>query len=54
MAASIESLGVSVQGKVTRRYDDAKERTTLIVNESQAKEMFDALGPVLEFFAQKP
>jgi hypothetical protein len=54
MAASIEALGVSVSGKVTRRYDDSEERTTLVVTEDQAKEMYDALGPVLAFFEKQP
>jgi hypothetical protein len=53
MSASIESLGVSVTGKVTRRYDDRKDRTTVVVSEQQAREMYDALGPVLAFFEQQ-
>jgi hypothetical protein len=53
MAASIEAIGVSVTGKVTRRYDDAKDLTTIVMGEEQAQEMYDALGPVLEFFSQQ-
>lgn len=53
MAANIESLGVSVRGKVTRRYDDATDRTTLVIDQEQAEEMHSALGPVLEFFTQQ-
>jgi hypothetical protein len=53
MSASIESLGVSVSGKVTRRYDDRKDRTTLVVSEEQAREMAAALAPVLKFFDEE-
>jgi hypothetical protein len=53
MSASIESLGVSVNGKVTRRYDDKQDRTTLVVSEEQAREMAAALAPVLKFFDEQ-
>lgn len=50
MTASIEVLGISVGGKVVRRYDDANDRTTVAVTQAQARELYDALGPVIKFF----
>ena len=48
MAVVIEALGVSVKGQVVRRHED--NRTTLTLTQEQAQEMYDGLGPVLEFF----
>jgi hypothetical protein len=53
MSATVESLGVSVQGQVVRRHDRANDRTTLVLNQGQARELFDALAPVLSFFDQQ-
>lgn len=50
MSVSIESLGVSVSGPITRRYDQATNRTGLTLTQAQAQELYDALGPVLKFF----
>jgi len=51
MSASIEALAVSVKGSITRRSNG--DRTTLVLTEDQAKELHQALGPVLQFFANQ-
>lgn len=54
MSATIESLGVSVVGQVVRRYDRTGDRTTFVLDQDQARELFDALAPVLDFFDRQP
>lgn len=54
MAVNIESLGVSVSGQVVRRHDRTGDRTTLVLDQNQARELFDALAPVLDFFDKQP
>jgi len=54
MSATIETLGISVQGQVVRRHDRAADRTTFVLDQGQARELFDALAPVLEFFDKQP
>jgi hypothetical protein len=50
MGATIEQLGVSVPGQIVRRHDKDADRTTISLNAAQARELYDALGPVLAFF----
>lgn len=54
MSATIESLGVSVAGQVVRRFDRTDDRTTFVLDQNQARELFDALAPVLDFFDRQP
>lgn len=46
----IGSFGLVVPGKVTRKYVDADDTTTLTITGGQAKAMYEALGTVVEFF----
>lgn len=48
MSATIQSLGVSVEGQVVRKFDG--HTTTLVLDQAQARELYDALAPVLDFF----
>lgn len=47
---TIEQLGISFDGEIVRRHDKQTDRTTISVTEEQARQMYGALGPVLEFF----
>jgi hypothetical protein len=46
----IEQLGVSFDGEIVRRHNKETDRTTISLTEDQAREVYAALGPVLEFF----
>ena len=47
----IETLGVTVRGRVTRSFDGVD--TTLVINEEQARQLHGALGSVVQFFEQQ-
>lgn len=52
MSIIIGTVGVVVQGSVTRKYDSTEDQTTLDVTFEQAKELHDSLGTVLKFFTE--
>lgn len=54
MSATIETLGVSIAGGVVRKFDRVGNRTTFVLDQAQARELYDALAPVLEFFDKQP
>lgn len=52
MSIVIGTVGVVVNGSVTRKYDSAEDHTTLDVTFEQAQELHDSLDTVLKFFAE--
>jgi hypothetical protein len=48
MGVKIDSLGIVVKGAVTRKFNGSE--TTLTVTAEQARELYDALGTVVQFF----
>ena len=50
-AIIVDTVGIVVEGSVTRKYDATADQTTLNVDFKQAQELHDSLGTVLKFFA---
>lgn len=50
MTVKITELGVTVPGKVTRKYDQGADRTTLTLNERQVRDFHESLTQALDFF----
>lgn len=48
MTVKIKSLGVEVPGQVVRKFDGTD--TTLVLDEDQARLLYDELGTVMAFF----
>lgn len=50
MSVKITELGVVVPGKITRKFDQGANRTTLTLTEGQAREIAQSLELALGFF----
>jgi hypothetical protein len=50
MAIKIAKMVVDVPGQVLRKFDKDTKVTTLVVDDDQARALFDQLSPVLAFF----
>lgn len=51
MTVKITELGLVVPGKVTRKYDDKANQTTLTLNEAQIRAAYGSLGLAVDFLA---
>lgn len=50
MTIRITELGVVIPGKVTRKYDEGANTTTLTLSESQVRDAAGSLGLAVSFF----
>lgn len=54
MGLKITTLGIEVTGRITKTFDEGANKSNLVVNEAQARELYDTLGTAIDFFdAQK-
>lgn len=50
MTLRITQLGIEVTGKITRNYDAATDKTTLVLNEAQVAEIYQAADMAMVVF----
>lgn len=50
MGLKITTLGIEVTGRITKTYDEGANKSSLVVNQAQARELYDTLGVALDFF----
>jgi hypothetical protein len=50
MGVKITEVGIEFAGAVTRKYDKVSDMTTLVVSESQARDIYDSLKTVVGLF----
>lgn len=53
MGLKITELGVTVPGKITRKYDEAANQTTLVLTEAQVEALGDSVALAQAMFSQQ-